>query len=60
VPSALSSKVNKAGKVINDVPFVWGLIEKYDFQFGKTQDIEKIKANVPSTYIEQFEAGYSA
>lgn len=59
VPNELSSKASKTGKVINDVSFVWGLIDEYGFKFGKEQDIEKIKATIPTTYLSQFKAGYA-
>lgn len=44
-------------KVIDNVAFVWDLIENYGFQFGKTQDIEKIRLEVPKQYVSDFEKG---
>ena len=45
-------------KVIDSVAFVWDLIENYGFQFTKkTQDIEKIRSEVPSQYLADFEKG---
>lgn len=45
-------------KVIDNVAFVWDLIENYGFQFLKTnQDIERIKAEIPQEYITDFERG---
>ena len=44
-------------KVIDNVAFVWDLIENYGFQFGKTQDIEKIRSEVPKQYVSDFEKG---
>ena len=45
-------------KVIDNVAFVWDLIENYGFQFRKdTQDIERIRAEIPKEYISDFEKG---
>ena len=46
-------------KTIDNVAFVWDLIENYGFQFGKEQDISKIKLEVPEEYIADFEKGYA-
>lgn len=57
VPASLQSKLNPAGKSITDTSFVWDLVENYGFQFGKKQDIDKIKQTVPKKFISSFEAG---
>lgn len=45
-------------KVIDSVAFVWDLIENYGFQFTKkTQDIERIKNEIPNQYLVDFEKG---
>ena len=45
-------------KVIDNVAFVWDLIENYGFQFTKkVQDIEKIKNEIPAQYLADFEKG---
>jgi len=45
-------------KVIDNVAFVWDLIENYGFQFLKTsQDVERIRAEIPKDYIADFERG---
>lgn len=46
-------------KVIDNVAFVWDLIENYGFQFGKEQNISKIKAEIPEQYLPDFEKGYA-
>ena len=46
-------------KVIDNVAFVWDLIENYGFQFGKEQNISQIKAEVPEQYLPDFEKGYA-
>lgn len=57
VPAFLQDKLNPAGKAITDTSFVWDLVDNYGFQFGKKQDIEKIRSHVPATYLASFEAG---
>lgn len=57
VPAFLQDKLNPSGKAITNTSFVWDLVENYGFQFGKKQDIDKIKSFIPSTYISAFEAG---
>lgn len=46
-------------KVIDNVAFVWDLIENYGFQFGKEQNISQIKAEIPEQYLPDFEKGYA-
>lgn len=50
---------SKNKKVIDNVAFVWDLIENYGFQFGKEQNIHQIKAEVPEQYLPDFEKGYA-
>ena len=57
VPALIAERLNPAGKAITDTSFVWDLVENYGFQFGKTQDIDKIISCIPSDYISSFEAG---
>lgn len=58
IPVFLSDKLNPTGKAVSDTSFVWDLIDNYGFQFGKTQDLDKIRACVPVEYITFFEAGF--
>jgi hypothetical protein len=60
VPKALLSIANKSGKVITDVSFIYNLIDKYNFEFGDTQNIDSIKSVINENYMGQFEAGYEA
>lgn len=60
VPKALEYITNKSGKVINDVSFVYDLISKYDFKFGKEQDFDLIKSHVAETYLGQYETGFAS
>lgn len=58
IPACLTKHLGKTGTAITDTSFVWDLVENYGFQFGtKKQDIDKIRACVPSDYIKFFEAG---
>lgn len=60
IPALFNDYLNPAHTALTTTSFIWDLIDNYGFSFGKTQDTEKIKANIPNTYLEQFEAGYSA
>jgi hypothetical protein len=57
VPSYLTKYLSSSGNAIADTVFVWDLVENYGFQFGKTQDIEKIRSHVPTSHMSFFEAG---
>lgn len=57
VPCIIADKLSPSGKTISDTSFVWELVDNYGFQFGKQQDVEKIRACVPSDYIYSFESG---
>lgn len=59
IPALLCDYLNPAHTALTTTSFIWDLIDNYGFSFGKTQDTEKIKSNIPNTYLEQFEAGYS-
>lgn len=60
VSGYLQTKVtSKNKKAIDSVAFVWDLIENYGFTFGKKQDVEKIRSEVPVNYIKDFELGYN-
>ena len=60
IPALLSDKLNPTGTMVSDTSFIWDLVENYGFQFGKEQDIEKIRACVPTEYTDVFEAGFAA
>lgn len=57
VPAFLSDKLNPSGKAVSKTSFVWDLVDSYGFKFGKEQDIENIRAHIPSNYLSSFEAG---
>ena len=49
---------SKNKKVIDNVAFVWDLIENYGFQFRKdAQDADRIRNEIPKDYIADFERG---
>ena len=55
VPAFLTKYLSASGTAIADTSFIWDLVENYGFQFGKKQDIDKIRACVPTDYIDSFE-----
>jgi hypothetical protein len=57
VPAFLADKLNPSGKAVSDTAFIWDLVDNYGFQFGKTQDLDKIRSHVPSDKLSFFEAG---
>jgi hypothetical protein len=57
VPAFLSDKLNPSGKAVSKTSFVWDLVDTYGFKFGKEQDIDNIRAHIPSDYLASFEAG---
>ena len=59
IPAFLQQYLNKTGTAVADTSFIWDLVSNYGFQFGKTQDIDQIRATVPTEYITYFETGYA-
>lgn len=57
IPAFLTQYLSTSGHAVADTSFIWDLVENYGFQFGKKQDVEKIKTHIPSKYLEFFEAG---
>jgi hypothetical protein len=57
IPATLEAYLNPTRKALSDTGFVWDLVDNYGFQFGKKQDIDKIRSHVPSDCIASFEAG---
>lgn len=57
VPECIQNVTTDFSKGIHNTAFLWDLVENYGFQFGKKQDVEKIRACVPSGYLASFEAG---
>lgn len=46
-------------KVIDNVALVYDLVDNCGFQFGSTQDLDKILETVPAQYLEDFRRGYA-
>jgi hypothetical protein len=57
IPAFLSDKLNPSGNKVSDTSFVWDLVDNYGFQFGKKQDLDKIRSHVPASCLDSFEAG---
>ena len=57
VPAYLQNITTDFSKGIHNTSFLWDLVYNYGFQFGKKQDVEKIRACVPADYLSFFEAG---
>jgi hypothetical protein len=59
VPAFLKQYLNNTETALTNTSFIWDLVENYGFQFGKTQDVDKIRLAVPTDCIESFENGYA-
>ena len=59
VPAFLNQYLSKSGNAIANTSFIWDIVSNYGFQFGKTQDIDQIRATIPTEYITYFENGYA-
>ena len=59
IPAFLTQHLSKSGNAIADSSFIWDLVSSYGFKFGKTQDIDQIRATIPTSYIQYFENGYA-
>lgn len=60
LPAVLRRGEGVGTKVINSVAYIWDLIDKYSFRFGKTQDLEAIRKCIPAEYLEDFERGFAS
>jgi hypothetical protein len=59
IPAFLTQYLSKTGTSIANTAFIWDLVTNYGFKFGKTQDIDQIRATIPTEYIQYFENGYA-
>lgn len=57
IPSLLTKYLNPKGTAVTDTDFVLDLVDTYGFKFGKEQDIDQIRAKVPTAHIMFFENG---
>lgn len=63
IPEVLTEYLSdhkSTSKKITNTKFIWDLIDNYGFQFGKTQDVDKIRSKVPAACLDSFEAGLLA
>ena len=59
VPAVILGTTSDITKGIHNTSFIWDLVDNYGFQFGKTQDVDKIREAIPDTYLKYFENGYA-
>ena len=59
IPPFLKQYLNPTGNALTNTTFIWDLVENYGFQFGRKQDVEKIRAAVPDFLLEYFEKGFT-
>lgn len=58
VPDLLKSKATSQNKCkIDNLGFVWNLIDNYGFKFGKEQDLDEIMKNLSTDELEAFTKG---
>lgn len=60
VPAVFFDYLNPNGTALTSTSLVWDLVDNYGFSFGKEQDLDKIKDNIPTHCIVAFENGLSA
>ena len=57
IPAMLNEYLSQNGKKVSKTSFVWDLVDKYGFKFGKTQDTLDIMRCVPIEYVPMFNEG---
>ena len=57
IPAMLTEYLSQNGKKISKTSFVWDLVDKYGFKFGKKQDQLEIMDHIPVNYLSMFTAG---
>lgn len=60
IPAFLKQYLNPTGNALTNTTFIWDIVENYGFQFGRKQDVEKIREAIPTHCLEQFEKGFAA
>lgn len=60
IPAMLNEYLSQNGKKVSKTSFVWDLVDKYGFKFGKEQDIVEIRKLVPNQYVDLFIEGCKA
>ena len=59
-PALVLEKLNEARTKLADTAFIWNLIDNHNFKFGKEQDVDAIRKNIPECYLESFDNGFNA
>ena len=59
IPAFLSQYLSKSGNAIANTSFIWDIVTNYGFKFGKTQDLDQIRGNIPTEYLTYIENGYA-
>ncbi len=57
IPATLETYLNPTRKALTDTGFIWDLVDRYGFQFGKKQNIDEIRSHIPTGCLASFEAG---
>ena len=60
IPTYLMTYISESATRISNTAFIWALVVDYGFQFGKEQDIDLIRSNIPAEYLESFEQGFES
>ena len=60
IPACLESYINPARKALTNSSFILDLIEVYGFKWGKNQNADEIRRNIPTKYLSIFEEGLAA
>lgn len=59
IPATLTQYLNTTGTAIANTSFLWELVDRYGFKFGKKQDTVEIMRHIPIEYIPVFNDGYN-
>ena len=60
IPAVFFDYLNPNKTALTNTSFIWDLVDNYGFSFGKEQDLDKIKDNIPTHCIVAFENGLGA
>ena len=60
IPAVFLDYLNPNGTALTSTSLIWDLVDNYGFSFGKEQDLDKIKDNIPTHCIVAFENGLAA
>ena len=60
IPAMLNDFLSQNGKKISKTSFVWDLVDKYGFKFGKKQETLDIMRCIPIEYMPAFNKGFQA